>query len=58
MYQMIDAMYREVKTHRNMVDVSCRVGDDKEGVDHDRDMVAQVISVVDDDDDDADDEAE
>ena len=55
-YQMIDAMYQ---THRNMVDVSCRVCDDKEGVDHDRDLVAQVISVVDDDDDDdADDEAE
>jgi hypothetical protein len=58
-HQMIDATYREVKTHRNMVDVSCRVCDDKKGVDYDRDLVAQVISLVDDDDDDAaDDEAE
>ena len=32
-YAMIEAMYREVKTHRNMIDVQCRVCDDKAGVD-------------------------
>ena len=32
-YAMIAAMYREVKTHRNMIDVQCRVCDDKAGVD-------------------------
>ena len=30
---MVANMYREVKTHRNMIDVQCRVCEDKAGVD-------------------------
>ncbi len=34
-YAMIEAMYREVKTPRNMIDVRCRACDDKAGIDGD-----------------------